>query len=170
MAIEPESGPTKRLKDMLTKWRSMLGTSVTAPLYVAIEVEELAEKWDQYKSSVGDIACATWFNQELGATYKLAYFLRRARAVKATGPIGKRLHHETAVWLVGRVADQLMLRRCVEKCMQHAKDKNKGDPINVAIARKVLKDLIGKTEGRSSVCARCKRIEEWAKKNGVELP
>ena len=157
------------LSARVSHWRVALAASDTGPLVIAAEVVRFSNEWNVYSDEAGGGSCTSWLRKTLGNGRGLAYFEVRDRAVKKLGESVRRtLHHNVAVWIVNN-APEPTWKACVE-ALTFSRKKNGGNALTMQQARLVLRPILGiQVKPRGVTCARCARLEELLRENGVEL-
>lgn len=176
---DPSSGPRLvpvSLADKTKEWKRILGDAARGPLVVATDVVSIANHWDEYAAEAGGLSITGWLKKTLGAGRNLAWFERRAKAVRVLGEAARRnLHHEVAVWVSENVPPAHYDK--AKRVLFHAARAQNGNPLTLGQARPLLQKELGRSfssRGYQSklgdALARIARIEKWADANGLTLP
>jgi len=160
-----------RLADRITRWKAALRSADTGPLVIAEDVLQIAGEWERYRVEARGLDCTSWLRKELGRGRSLAFFERRAHAVKVLGEACRRvLHHDVAVWIAGRVRDPEAVQRVMWALMRATK-KQGGNCLTPAQARPIVLATLGiERAPRTIGCARCAELERLLAEHGIVLP
>jgi hypothetical protein len=164
------------LTEKAAQWRKVLSDADRGPLIVAADVVALADRWDDYESEAGGLSITGWLRKNLGAGRGLAWFERRAKAVRVLGEASRRnLNHGVAVWVSENVPPSQF--DAAKRVLYHGARAQNGVPLTLGQARPLLiaelGDLFsarGYQSKLSDALARLDRIEVWARAKGLTLP
>jgi len=164
------------LTDKAIQWRKVLSDADRGPLIVAADVVAMAGRWDAYESEAGGMSITGWLRKNLGAGRGLAWFERRAKAVRVLGEASRRnLNHHVAVWVSENVPPTHF--DTAKRILYHGARAQNGVPLTLVQARSLLVAELGSVfnaRGYQSklgdALARLDRIEVWARAKGLTLP
>lgn len=170
MITETKSSKEKELGELAARWRAALAANSSGHMLISQDVRRLGENWADYQEAAGKLDCTTWIKKCVARNWSLARFSALAHIIDRAGDLAKRLDSRAAVWVAGKIADEVSLRRCVNMLVMDAKANNSGTPLTIAMAQVVLRKEISRVKGPQKKCARCEQIMAWAKENGLKLP
>lgn len=155
----------ENLGEKARRLRAVLGDAACGPLVAATEIRKLHEAWDEYRPEAGGDDCAAWLRKEgLGNGYD--YWRKRAEAVDKIGESCRRtLHHDTAVWLAGKLDGEL-LKRAHLVLMRAGRAAKR--PLTRAMAVRALRAAELVAPATCATCARCAELEKQLREAGIE--
>lgn len=99
----------------------------------------------------------------------MAFFERRYVAVQKLGDWAKKkLHHDLAVWLAGRVFNADQLDRA-KFALLRATTENSGSCLSLVTGKAVVYEALGITK-QSRRCKRCIELEKVLQRHGIPVP
>ena len=168
----------KRLDDYGSELRRMMSDSATGPLKAAVIVcEQLAPHWDErYKAAADGMALTSWLTQTCGSTGQgLRFFRERYEALEHFERSAKNwVHHELAVWIVGKTKDKATLRKVHEAWREMYRQNNR-QPLTPSQGRRIAWPIIGKPENKrlqreKRAYQRIEQLEAYIRSKGLHVP
>lgn len=157
-----------RLQLLIKQWRSSLNDSASGPLLVAENVVDIAKKWEEYKKDANGKECSSFLKTYLGKD--LSFFIRRQRAIEVLGKTCKEmLHHEAAVWLSTRTAQQNEIEN-VMRLLQKQYGANNSNVLSESTVKRIAVDAIGEHILGERMCSRCEMLENMLLEHGISIP
>jgi hypothetical protein len=154
------------LDDIARKIKSTLGTGSNGPLIVAIDVEALENTWQEYKEESGGFTLSQWLVGICGAGKTIAWWRRRADAVRRIGEESRRqLNHEVAVYVLDNVTDEHLVD--VRKMLYLGTKQNGGIPYTLGQATRRIAEITGRNP-RVKTCSNCRRLEALLVRFGID--